>query len=99
MQRGETLNSDPDERTRRIESLAGQVLEYLSRHPHAMDDLHGIAAWWLEEQRARTLESDVLEALELLVQRGQARRRVQADGQVYFSASPGGAVSDPPHGQ
>jgi hypothetical protein len=47
-----------------------QVLAYFVRHPHAADDLEGVARWRLLETAVRTRVQETHDALEWLVGRG-----------------------------
>lgn len=68
-------------------SLAEEIQRYLTEHPHAADDIDGIASWWLTRQRYEAGHEQVAQALEELEKRGLVRRVLNPDGRVLFTAT------------
>ena len=88
-----------------------EVLAYFVRHPHAADDLEGVARWRLLETSVRTRVQETHDALEWLVGRGFLHRvttpgsttvfRLNTDAghEIRAFLEPEAASSDPePHG-
>ena len=69
-----------------IQEIAGQIERYLTKHPKASDSLPGILCWWLPRQRFEESATKVVQALELLVERGTVSKRITMDGNSIFSA-------------
>jgi hypothetical protein len=61
-----------------------EVLAYFVRHPHAADDLEGIARWRLLETAVRTRVQATNDALESLVGRGFLESVPTAGGTTVF---------------
>ena len=55
-------NTPPDPRQ--------EILEYLSKHPHAADTVDGIILYWLSRQRYETAQNVIEKALDDLVKGG-----------------------------
>ena len=72
------------------------ILDYLRRHPNAMDTERGIREWWLDDMRQQCSASNVQHAIGALVAAGALLERVLPDGQHAY-ASPR-AYGVPPHG-
>jgi hypothetical protein len=60
-------NTDEDTAEKQV---AEAIMEYLSEHPHAMDSVEGVAAWWLSRDRQPANLAITRRALERLVSSG-----------------------------
>lgn len=67
---------------------AQAILAYLASHPRAADTEQGIAHWWLPQMGMDLPLDEVHQALDWLVQRGEIRRTVLADGSAIYRAAP-----------
>jgi len=70
------------------EKLRRGILDYLARHPRAMDSIEGIVEWWLLEQRIVDTLRDVEKVLADLVAENLIRRKGGPDGKVFYHANP-----------
>jgi hypothetical protein len=64
--------------------VADEVLEYLHRHPAAIDTLDGIVNWWLPRQRYETARARIQQALDRLVAQGLVESKMLADGTTVY---------------
>lgn len=71
--------------------LAAVILRYITSHPDACDTLQGVSEWWLARQRYDDTRARVAEALQFLLEGGQAEALVGADGRIVYRATPQGA--------
>jgi hypothetical protein len=69
--------------------IAGEILDYLQRHPAAMDSRDGILQCWILQRRFQRGLAALDAALERLVDEGRIERVRGADGQVLYRAPPG----------
>ena len=78
------MTRNPDE----VSALAQHIENYLAARPNASDTVEGIRRWWVGPPWTDASLELVSAALDLLLQRGIMRARMQADGSVrYFSAA------------
>lgn len=68
----------PDE-----EELTQAILEYLAKHPHAMDTLEGIAEWWLIRHHIRVSVATLARALQRLTESGVLEELGSGDHRRY----------------
>ncbi len=69
-------------------ALVKEVLAYFVRHPHAADDLEGIARWRLVEQAIRSRVDETGRAVGWLVDRGYLCRTSTGSATNVFSLNP-----------
>ena len=67
----------------REEQLAEAIVDYLGKHPHAMDTLTGIAEWWIMRQRIRVDVETVGRALDRLTDQGVLERIGSGESACY----------------
>lgn len=67
--------------------VAGQVKDYLQRHPRAADTRDGIAGWWLPDGLCRRPQA-LQDALDHLVATGFLKARRLPSGDLLYSAAP-----------
>lgn len=67
---------------RGVDEVAQAIEAYLAGHPGAADNEHGIATWWLPGMGIDATAAQVLDALDVLLQRGL----------VVVVALPGGSI-------
>lgn len=72
-----------------IESIANEILSYLESHPNSVDNLDGIAKWWLKKQRYHEARSNVKLAVGRLLSAGKIQKTVISQGSVVYSVSSG----------
>jgi hypothetical protein len=60
----------PERLSAREKTLRARVLDYLSRHPQAMDTLDGIAEWWVPLQNESIDRSELRNVLQSLTAEG-----------------------------
>ena len=65
-----------------------QILRYFVRHPHALDDLEGIARWRLLEEAIRAKVAETDRALHWLVERGFLRQTARLGSPPLFGLNP-----------
>ncbi len=65
-----------------------EVLRYFVRHPHAVDDLEGIARWRLAEEVVRHRVEETSRALTWLVERDYLRLTQTVGSRPVFSLNP-----------
>ncbi len=72
------MDAEPERR------LAEDILDYLNRHPRAIDTVPGIARWWLgmevHESNCRLVEA----ALQILIEQGSVERIVKGDREAIY---------------
>jgi hypothetical protein len=68
-----------------IARLSEAILDYLQRNPEAADTLGGIVNWWLPAEAVHIEASRVERALEQLVAKGFAVKRVLVGGSVVYA--------------
>jgi hypothetical protein len=68
-----------------------EVLAYFVRHPHAADDLEGVARWRLLEAAVRTRVDETHDALEWLTARGFLERVTRPGSATVFRLNAGAA--------
>lgn len=89
--------SGPDHE--RAEALQRELLAYLREHPHAMDTVEGIAAWWLPRYQVRVAVESVARALETLASRGLLEPVADGNRMLYrLRSGDGGSESAPAAG-
>lgn len=67
----------------REEELARAVMRYLGERPQAMDNVQGIAEWWVMQQQF-PVEADILQrVLEELADQGRLERVDSINGPLY----------------
>lgn len=64
--------------------LEYKILVFLSRHPHALDSLQGVAAFWLEGEEEQTVHR----ALERLVGVGLMQSVGKCSEALYYTNNP-----------
>lgn len=64
--------------------LAGEILDYLIRHPQAKDTVEGITEWWLLEQRIKNALIEVKAALNELVAKGFVVAQQNGDKRIHY---------------
>jgi hypothetical protein len=52
------------------EEVAEAILDYLREHPHAMDTVEGIAAWWLMRQQIKVSVRMLMNVLRRMTDEG-----------------------------
>lgn len=67
------------------EDIKKQILQYLVRHPQAMDSVKGIAQWWIARQVIEGRIDEVFEAISLLATDGLVKENTKLDGTVVYS--------------
>jgi hypothetical protein len=65
------------------EQLVSEIREYLVKHRHAADTCEGIADWWLAASPNHLHYEDVLDALTVMVERGELVRIRVGETVVY----------------
>jgi len=68
----------------RIENVGSLITAYWVAHPDAADAVEGVV-WWIPELSSEP-KSRIRAALEMLVNRGLARKRHRPDGTVIYWA-------------
>lgn len=64
--------------------LSQLIINYLKQHPHACDNLEGIAGWWLQFERIEYTVDEVSRVLDDLVKKGLiVRQRVKGSENCY----------------
>lgn len=71
-----------------VDELAGLVLGYLQRHPHAADTLPGIAEWWVPRQQIHVDTVNLQRALDRLTREGVLHAAGTGTHRCYRLASP-----------
>jgi Fe2+ or Zn2+ uptake regulation protein len=80
-------SADVTEHQEAVETIAREITRYLTAHPRAGDTVDGIRTWWLAGRRESS-PTNVLRALEALVERGVVQRHALPDGTTIYSAAP-----------
>lgn len=70
------------------EEVAREILRYFLRHPHAADDLAGIARWRLLQESVRHSVDATSEALTWLIGQGYMRRHTRVSSGQIFELNP-----------
>jgi hypothetical protein len=79
-----TLANPPDDDAERREAeLARVVIGYLAEHPHAMDNVQGIAEWWVMRQQVRVEVETLVKILRQLLDEGLIEKVESANGPLY----------------
>lgn len=55
-------------------TIAGLIMDYLTKHPRAMDTTEGVASWWIASEGLRADLATTQRALEYLVERGSVMK-------------------------
>jgi hypothetical protein len=63
--------------------IAASVIEYVTRNPHAMDTVKGIAAWWIGAASSPVELTTVRRVVDRLVDRGVLERVGSGDNPHY----------------
>jgi len=63
--------------------LARAVMRYLGEHPQAMDNVHGIAEWWVMSQPFQVDVDTLAQVLQQLADEGRLERVDAAKGPLY----------------
>jgi hypothetical protein len=71
----------------KLNQLCWEISEYLRNHPNAGDTATGISEWWLGGQYDEKLNSEVEEALHLLMGQGLVVRSVLCDGTFLYKGT------------
>ncbi len=74
---------DKIDRSRRQAELARAVMRYLDEHPQAMDNVQGIAEWWVMRQQVRVDVDALVGALRQLVDEGVLEEMDSTEGPLY----------------
>jgi hypothetical protein len=67
-----------------IRAIADEIMSYLQDHPHAADDLGGVAQWWLVRWGYAPPPGKVAEALELLLAKNLITKEITAGGRSIY---------------
>jgi Fe2+ or Zn2+ uptake regulation protein len=81
-----SLDIPKDEETgtkRREAELARAVIGYLGHHPQAMDNVQGVAEWWVMRQQVKVEVETMARVLQQLVDRGLLEKVDSANGPFY----------------
>ncbi len=70
-----------------IESVAGEISDYINKRPNAAETAEGIAKWWIPRQRIEESVEVVEKALEFLVIEKKIVKRNFGDQTLYSKAS------------
>lgn len=70
-----------------IRIVAEAIKRYLQAHPYASDTVDGVAIWWLTRQRFMETIETVERALEYLVEIGELKTTLTAEGKILYSLS------------
>lgn len=68
-----------------IESIAKEILDYLKTHPNSVDNIDGIAKWWLKKQRFDEARNNVQLAVSLLLSQGKVVKTSIGQGRVVYA--------------
>jgi hypothetical protein len=80
------LKSPCDEKSdveRREAELGAAVIRYLAEHPRAMDNLQGIAEWWIMRQQVQVEAETLARVVQHLVDGGLIEKVDSANGPLY----------------
>ncbi len=77
----------PDE-AQGVDRIARHILRYLRSHPNAADTKHGIARWWLLQQRYVECLAETEQALIHLEKRNLVTRTPIAGGEFVYRYKP-----------
>lgn len=69
---------------KRQEKITRMILNYLRKNRDAGDTLEGISRWWLELEKIEISVTDVVSALESLIQKGLIRRYETKRGSTFY---------------
>jgi uncharacterized protein (DUF2267 family) len=58
-------------------------MRYLDEHPQAMDNVQGIAEWWVTRQQVQVEVESVVKVLQRLVDEGQIEKVDSVNGPLY----------------
>lgn len=72
-----------------IAALVIEITEYFETHPNAADSLEGITKWWLKKSDSFISQKSVLQALDLLCEKGLVVKTVGQTGSIIYSSDPG----------
>ena len=68
-----------------IQTVADEIISYISKHPNAVDSVEGIANWWLTRERYSTAINIVQDALNMLESSGQLLKSTTGNGKEIYS--------------
>jgi hypothetical protein len=71
----------------RVSDVEVVIRRYLENHPNASDSLEGVQRWWLGEGAVEAPAPTVQQALDRLVKKGTAVKKLLPDGTVVYAAS------------
>ena len=71
-----------------IDSVAAEIMAYLSERPMASDSLDGIAHWWLVQQAIEKNLKLVEQALEQLANEGKISKKMNSNNNLIYSLNP-----------
>jgi Fe2+ or Zn2+ uptake regulation protein len=74
---------DPSDAVRAEALIAESVVDYVTRHPQAMDTVEGIAAWWLRQAEERVNVGSLQRVLDRLTEEG-ILERIDASDRVHY---------------
>jgi hypothetical protein len=80
------LGVPPDEEietNRRETELARAVMDYLAEHPQAMDNVQGIAEWWVTWRQVQVEIEILRRVLQHLVDKDLLEKIDSAEGPLY----------------
>lgn len=80
------MNRNDKDRDELVNSIANEILDYLELHPNSVDNIDGIAKWWLKRQRYEEALTNVQLAVGLLLAEGKMEKIVISQGNVIYSA-------------
>jgi Fe2+ or Zn2+ uptake regulation protein len=75
--------ADPPGKDRYEAEWASAVMEYLARHPQAMDTVEGVAEWWLPQMHLPADLAGMRRVLDELAEQGLLER-VAAEEHVHY---------------
>lgn len=67
-----------------ISELHDVIVDYLQNNPNAADSLEGIINYWLPQTYQKIDKARVEQVLEQLIDEGQVRKVILADGSILF---------------
>lgn len=69
------------------EKISRMILNYLQRNPDAGDTLEGIVKWWMGFERIESSIEDVVDVLEILIQKQEICTYDIVDGTTLYKVS------------
>lgn len=73
------------DRAELVRAAVAGIVSYLGIHAEARDTAEGIRRWWLSDECERFSDSDVMAALEQLIQHDRVTRMTLSDGTELFA--------------